>query len=102
MCKTCQQVKKRKNLYVHLPPKNLAEQKTWDTVHVDLISPYSKSIRQQQPGGTVIQNNDSLTCMTMIEPTTGWFEIAEIPTFDLKEVTIGNDEYIDKSSARVS
>ena len=40
--------------------------------------------------------------MTMIDPATGWFEIVEIPTFDLEEVTIGNVEYIDKSSARVS
>ena len=38
----------------------------------------------------------------MIEPATGWFEIVDIPTFELKEVTIGNDEYIDKSSVRVS
>ena len=40
--------------------------------------------------------------MTMIELTTGWFEIVNIPTFDLEKVTIDNDEYIDKSSARVS
>ena len=40
--------------------------------------------------------------MMMIDLATGWFGIVEIPTFDLKEVTIGNDEYIDKSSARVS
>ena len=39
--------------------------------------------------------------MTMIEPETGWFEIVEIPTFNLDEVTAGNDEYIDKSSTRV-
>ena len=71
-------------------------------VNVDLIGPYNKSIRQQQPGGTVIQKNASLTCMTIIDPDTGWFDIVDIPTFDLEEVTIGNDEYIDKSSARVS
>ena len=39
--------------------------------------------------------------MPMIEPTTSWFEIAEIPMLDLDEVTEGNDEYTDKSSARV-
>ena len=38
--------------------------------------------------------------MTMIDPATGWFEIVKIPTFDLKELIIGNDEYIYKSSAR--
>ena len=71
-------------------------------MHVDLIGPYSKSIRQHQPGGTVIPNNASLTYTAMIEPATGWFEIVEMPTFDLEEVTIVNDEYIVKSSARVS
>ena len=40
--------------------------------------------------------------MTMIEPAKVWFVIVEIPTFDLDEVTAGNDEYMDKSSARVS
>ena len=37
----------------------------------------------------------------MIEPATGWFDIFEIPMFDLNEVTAGNDECIDKSSYRV-
>ena len=40
--------------------------------------------------------------MTMIKPTTGWFEIVEIPTYELNEVTGGNDEYIDKSSSRLN
>ena len=40
--------------------------------------------------------------MTMIDPATGWFEIVKIPTFDLKELIIGNDEYIYKSSDWVS
>ena len=87
---------------MYLSPKNFAELKPWDTVHVDLIGPYSKSIRKYQPGGTVIRNNYSLTCMTMIYPATRWFDIFEIPMFDLEEVAIGNDEYIDKLSARVS
>ena len=91
MCKTCQQFKNRKTIYGHLPPKNIAELKPWDMVHVYLIGSYSKSIRQKQPGGTVIRNSSSLNCMTMIDLATGWFEIVEIPMFDLKEVTIGND-----------
>ena len=60
-------------------------------VHVDLIGLYSKSIRLQQPGITVICDNTSLTCITMIDHTTGWFEIFEIPTFDLEEIALGND-----------
>ena len=38
----------------------------------------------------------------MIDPATGWFVIVEIHMFDLEEVTLGNYEYIDKSSVRVS
>ena len=91
MCKTRQQFKKRKTIYGHLPLNNIVELKPWDLVHVDLIGPYSKSIIQQQPGGSVIRNNASLTCMLVIDPATGWFDISKIPMFDLEEVTTGND-----------
>ena len=40
--------------------------------------------------------------MKIIEPAIFWLEIVEIPTFDLEKVVLVNDEYIDKSSARVS
>ena len=70
-------------------------------MHIELIGLYSESIRQQKPCGTVIRKNAILTCMTMIEPDKGWFDIAEIPTFDLEEVALGNDGYIDKSSTSV-
>ena len=59
-------------------------------MHVDLIVPYSKSIIKQQPGGAIIIKNVSLTCMTMIDPATGWFKIVEIPTYDIDDVTSGN------------
>ena len=101
-CKICQQFKNRKTLYGYLPPKNIEELKTWNTVNVDLMVPYIKSIRQQKPGGTVIQNNACPTCMTMIEPALEWFDIVEIPAFYLEEVALGNYEYIDKSSSRVT
>ena len=39
--------------------------------------------------------------MKMIDPSTGWYEIVVVPTYDLNEVTGGNDEYIDKSYYRV-
>ena len=71
-------------------------------MHVDLIGPHSKSIRKNQPGGVIIHKNVSLTYMKTIDPDTGWSKIVEILTFDLAEVTDGNDEYIDKSSAKVS
>ena len=90
-CKTCQQFKKRKTLYGNFPPKNIKELKPLDSVHVDLIVPYSKSIRHHNPGGAIIRKDASLTCMTMIDPATGWFKFFDIPTFDLDEVTAGND-----------
>ena len=99
---TCQQFKNRNILYVNLPPNDIAELTPWDSVYVDLIGPYSKSIRQQQPGGAIIWNNVCLTWITMTDPATGWFEIFKIPTFDLDGVTSGNDGYIDKLSTRVS
>ena len=84
------------NIHTVLPLKNIAELKPWDLVHVDLIVIYIKSVRQQQTGDNVIRKNARLTCMMMIDLATGWFKIVQIPTFDLEEVTIGNDEYIDK------
>ena len=70
-CKIFQQVKNRMTLYVYLPPKIIVELKPQDFVHVDLIGPYSKSIRQHCPGGATINNFNSITCMTMIEPSMG-------------------------------
>ena len=40
--------------------------------------------------------------MMMIDPATCWFKIVEIPTFELEEIVLGYNAYIDKSSAKVS
>ena len=90
------QFKKRKTIYGRLPPKNISNLKLWYLVHVDLINPYSNSIRQHQPGGAIIKDNVSLACMITIDPATDWFEIFKIPTYNLDEVTGVNDEYMDK------
>ena len=39
--------------------------------------------------------------MTMIYNITGWLKIATILTYDLDEVTGGNNEYKDESYVRV-
>ena len=52
--------------------------------------------------GTTIKNDVSLTCMEMIDPAMGWFEIFEVPTFVIDKVTVENNEYIDNSSDRAS
>ena len=40
--------------------------------------------------------------MMMIDPAKGWFEMFEVITFDLNEVTGVNDEYIYNSYSRAS
>ena len=90
------------NLNEYLPPKHIAELKPWYFVHVDLIVTDSKSIIQQQPGGIIFTNNVSLTCMTMMDPTIGSLEIIDIPMYNLNEVMVCNDDYIDNSSDRVT
>ena len=95
-------LKNRKTLLGNIPHNNIKELQLWDLVHVNLIGPYINSSRQHNPGGAIMQKDYSLTCMTMIDPATGWFDIVEIPSFDLDEVTAGNDECINKSSVRVS
>ena len=72
-CDTCQRTKRTKKKYGHLPPKE-AETIPWDTLCVDLIGPYK--IPQSN------KSDDPLTlwAVTMIDPATGWFEIAPIKT----------------------
>ena len=101
-CKICQHFKKMETIYGHLPHNNMSELKPCDLVHVDLIGTYIHHIIQQQPGAAIIRNNVILTCTTIINPSTGWLEIVEIQMYDIDEVMAGNDEYIDKSSSRVS
>ena len=72
LCKIRHQFKKRKTFYGDMTPKDIAELKLWYSEHADLIGLYSKSVRQHQPGGTIIKNNVSLTYMNMIDPTAGF------------------------------
>ena len=69
-CKTCQRFKNQKKKYGKLPPKD-AELTPCDTVCIDLIRPYTVT---DQKGYDRILN-----AMTLVDPATGWFEIAEIP-----------------------
>jgi transposase InsO family protein len=69
-CHMCQVNKPKLRPVGHLPPKK-AEEGPWETLCIDLIGPYT------------IQGADkeelTLHCLTMIDPVTGWFELAEIP-----------------------
>ena len=68
-CTTCQKAKTSNQKYGKLPPKT-AEVNPWDTLCVDLIGPY-KIARKGK-------NDLKLWCLTMIDPATGWFEMAPI------------------------
>ena len=72
-CDVCQRTKKNKKKYGLLPEK-AAETDPWEVLCVDLIGPYTI----KQPNGNKLQ----LWCVTMIDPATGWFEMAEIPSKD--------------------
>ncbi len=70
-CDACQRTKKNKKLYGILPPK-AAEYKPWETLCVDTVGPYK--IKHKESGKEL-----ELWAVTMIDPATGWFEIAEVP-----------------------
>ena len=73
-CERCQLGKRCKRKYGHLPPK-IAVVTPWNQVCVDLIGPYTIKAKDK-----TIMN---FMCLTMIDPTTSWFEIAELPNKDI-------------------
>lgn len=102
-CNKCQKHKKRSRKYGHLPSKIIGDLIPWYTVHTDLIRPsYTLTVKQYQPDGTIITKELSLTCMTLLDLATGWFEIIQVPRFNIDDVNNGNREVIDKTSARTS
>ena len=76
-CPTCQKAKITNRKYGKLPPKE-AEINPWDTLCVDLIGPY----KIQRKG----KDDLKLWCLTMIDPATGWFEMAPITNKTAAEV----------------
>ncbi len=67
-CAICKTQKPKQIKYGKLVPKN-PETIPWHTLCIDLIGPY-----------TFGEGDDKFTllCLTMIDPATGWFEIAEV------------------------
>jgi hypothetical protein len=107
-CQSCHVNKRHSQKYGHLPPK-LVIKTPWKALCVDLIGPYT------------LKGKDGLSidfmCLAMIDPTTSWFKIVELPTVT-QETTVppmGKDKkvtfaentkvaepYFDKSSAQIS
>lgn len=81
-CRKCRLLKKKTRQYGHLPAKK-AEYKPWRRLCVDLIGPYPV----QDATGKVHQ----LLALTMIDPATSWFEIAEIPNKTAETVALTLD-----------
>ena len=94
-CECCQLGKRRKSKYGHSPPK-IAQVLPWNQVCVDLIGPYTIKTKDK----TIID----FMCLAIIDPTTSWFEIVELPNKDLIYIRDKDKEeikevIIDKSSA---
>ncbi len=107
-CRSCQVNKRHSQKYRHLPPK-LVIITPWKALCVDLIGPYTL---RGKDGSSI-----DFMCLTMIDPTTSWFEIVELPTVAQettvppvgkgKKVTFDKntkvaEPYFDKSSAQIS
>jgi len=68
-CQACQCNERRRLQFGHLPPKT-AIRKPWGGLCVDLIGSYTLKGKD----GTEIY----FMCLTMIDPATSWFEMAEL------------------------
>ena len=77
-CQACQLQKPKLKRLGHLPPK-LPEEIPWECLCIDLIGPYTI-------GSKAKSDETTLHCLTMIDPVTGWFEIAEIPAKRADEI----------------
>ena len=69
-CDQCQRTKRTKKKYGKLPEK-VAETIPWQKLCVDMIGPYKIPRKGKK--------DLELWAVTMIDPATGWFEIAEVP-----------------------
>ena len=66
-CDVCQKAKRTIRQYGHVPPKQV-ETQPWEVLHIDLYGP--KTIKRED--GTELE----FKVVTMIDPVTGWFEMA--------------------------
>jgi hypothetical protein len=107
-CRSCQVNKRHSQKYGHLPP-NLVITTPWKALCVDLIGPYTLKGKDS--------SSIDFMCLTIINPTTSWFEIVELPTVAQKttvppagkgkKVTFDKntkvtEPYFDKSSTQIS
>ena len=72
-----------KRRFGYLTPKDILEIKTWNLVHVDLISVYLKSTQQHNLCGAILLKDLILNLMNMIKHSTGWIKIIKYHTLIL-------------------
>ena len=82
-CKTCQLTKKIIKKYGDVPPKT-ADARPWHTLCIDLIGPYTLKTVEDKNKKTTAKT--VLHCLTMIDPATGWFEIAPVHNKEAYEI----------------
>jgi hypothetical protein len=70
-CRSCQVNKRHSQKYGHLLPK-LVITTPWKALCVDFIGPYTLKGKNG--------SNIDFICLTMINPTTSWFKMVELPT----------------------
>jgi hypothetical protein len=95
-CRSCQVNKRWSRKYGPLPPKTVITN-PWECLCVDLIGPYTLKGKDN--------SQIDFMALTMINPASSWFEIAELPvveqlcrqTVNSKELLIA-DEIFDKTS----
>ncbi len=99
-CKSCQVNKRRSQKYEHLSP-NTVYTIPWECLCVDLIGLYTFKGKDN--------SQIDFMALTMIDPTSSWFEIAELPVFEgLRRQTVNGkelltaDEIFDKTSERIA
>jgi hypothetical protein len=85
-CKSCQINKRRSQKYGHPPPKTVITN-PWECLCVDLIGPYT------------LKDKDNLQidfmALTMIDPASSWFKIAELPIVkQLSQQTVNGKELL--------
>jgi Integrase zinc binding domain len=68
-CHQCQRCKNPRKKYGHLALKDI-DQNPWDKISVNLIGPYTVTTKHEK--------ELNLHALTMYDPATGWFEVAEI------------------------
>jgi hypothetical protein len=99
-CQSCQVNKRRSQKYGHLPPKTVYTIPL-ECLCVDLIGPYT------------LKGKDGLhidfIALTMIDPASSWFKIAELPVIKrIRRQTVNGkklllaDEIFDKTSERIA